>query len=617
VLGGILFSASVLDFACGGGGGGGAGTNLGPIGVTMSGIPSGADTVHHPTARAEIYDPSNGPLGVFTSTIGTMVQARAASGAVLLKDGSVLFTGGLVRGAGPYFRVIINTTESGGIALGHDLELDFTIPGQPITPPPVCVGTTTACTNTSCTSCVCYTTVSGDTVETIASSLNDAINTTGSILETAGISATIDSNFGNVIDVSESGNSAATSVVTASVNPTPVAFSTFSETVSIPESASPSAERFSPVSQKFHEVGAMHFPRVYHTTARLNDGTVLVAGGAVDIVPPAPSAGCGLSSYPGAPPYVALQAVNTAEIYNPGPQTFSVTGNLETARASAGSAILGNGTVLIAGGIDSSGNPLSSVEIYNPSSRTFSVQHAMQVARSAPIVTVLGSGGILIAGGDVPPNPCYPYASSNPPNGNIPFTWEIYDPVAGSTKFSSASAPMSLSSESFAASSSQLSIAGGALLLFSGGIQPDTTSDVSMNFGNLTIRRVESYTNTTNSGLTALNSARAYHQMTVLDSGKILITGGVRNLHHTLTNSSGFPVLDPLFDPSAYLKSAEIYDDSSQPAISTNLANMQVKRALHAAIKLIDGRVLIAGGYCCGATTTDPDFECTPSAQCP
>jgi hypothetical protein len=626
VLGGILFSASVLDFACGGGGGGGgAGTNLGPIGVTMNGIPSGADTVHHPTAQAEIYNPASGPLGAFTSLTATMVQARAAAGAVLLKDGSVLFTGGLIRGAGPSFRVIINTTEEEFVPInaGDYLELDFTIPGQQIAAPPVCNGTTTACTNTSCISCVCYTTISGDTVETIASSLNDEINATGSILATAGISATIDNTFGNVLRVSESGNSGTTSVLSASVNPTPVAFTTFSETVSIPESASSSAERFSPISQTFRAVGAMNFPRVYHTSARLNDGTVLVAGGAEDTVPPAPdatpSAACIPSSppYPGSPPYVAFQAVSTAEIYNPGPQTFSVTGSLNTARASAGSAVLSNGTVLIAGGIDASGNSLSSVEIYNPRTGTFTLQHVMSKPRSAPIVTVLDSGEILIAGGDVSRTPCYPYASSNLPNGVIPFTWEIYDPVAGSTTSPpNLSAPMSLSSESFAASSSQLSIAGGALLLLSGGIQPDETTD-SSNFGDLTIPDVESYTSTINSGLRVLNSPRAYHQMTVLDTGKVLITGGVENMDHILTESSDKPVVDPLFDPSAYLNTAELYDDSTEPATSTPLNDMQVKRALHSAIKLLDGTVLIAGGYCCGATTTDPDFECTPSTQCP
>jgi hypothetical protein len=624
LLGGILFSASVLDFACGGsGGGGGAGTNLGPIGVTMMGIPSGADTVHHPTAQAEIYNPSSGPLGAFTSLTATMVQARAAADAVLLKDGSVLFTGGLIRGAGPAFRVIINsleTLEGQPIEPNDYLELDFTIPGQQITSPPVCNGTTTACTNTSCTSCVCYTTDPGgtqDTVETIASSLYNEINITGAILATAGISATIDSNFGNVIHISESGDSATTSTLTASVNPTPVIFSEFSEseTISIPESASFSAERFSPISQTFSAVHAMNSARVYHTTARLNNGTVLVAGGAVDTVPLAPNAGCGSFLYPSQPPYVAFQVVDTAEIYNPGPQTFSPTGNLNTARASAGSAVLGDGTVLIAGGIGASGNSLSSVEIYNPSTGEFTPQHDMSKPRTAPIVTVLDGGGILIAGGDVPPNTCAPYAGSLP-SGNTPFTWEIYDPVAGSTTFPpNPSAPMSLSSESFAASSSQLSIAGGALLLLSGGIQPDENTP---SFGDLTTQDVESYTSTINSGLTVLNSQRAYHQMTVLDSGKVLITGGVKNMLDTFVETSGNPVLDPLFDPSAYLNSAELYDDSSEPATSTPIpTNMHVKRALHSAIKLLDGTVLIAGGYCCGATAGDPDFECTPSTQCP
>ncbi len=60
--------------------------------------------------------------------------------------------------------------------------------------------------------------------------------------------------------------------------------------------------------------------------------------------------------------------VTTTDIGFAGAATanFTVTGSLATARASAISARLANGQVLIAGGEAADGTPLSSAELYNP-----------------------------------------------------------------------------------------------------------------------------------------------------------------------------------------------------------------------------------------------------------
>jgi hypothetical protein len=67
--------------------------------------------------------------------------------------------------------------------------------------------------------------------------------------------------------------------------------------------------------------------------------------------------------------------LNSAELYNPTTGTISNTGSMATAR-SAPAVLLGNGKVLVTGGIncDSSGNcaSLQSAEIYDPGSGTFS-----------------------------------------------------------------------------------------------------------------------------------------------------------------------------------------------------------------------------------------------------
>lgn len=57
-----------------------------------------------------------------------------------------------------------------------------------------------------------------------------------------------------------------------------------------------------------------------------------------------------------------------------------------------------NGEVLVAGGIDNTGTPLSSTEIYNPATNSFSAGPAMNAARAGATATLLNDGRVLIAG---------------------------------------------------------------------------------------------------------------------------------------------------------------------------------------------------------------------------
>jgi hypothetical protein len=69
---------------------------------------------------------------------------------------------------------------------------------------------------------------------------------------------------------------------------------------------------------------------------------------------------------------------------------------------------------------------------------------------------------------------------------------------------------------------------------------------------------------------------RAAHTSTLLDNGKVLITGGF------VANGGG-------------LKSAEIFDPATNSF--TSLPDLNVARASHTATRLPDGKVLIAGGF--------------------
>jgi hypothetical protein len=63
-------------------------------------------------------------------------------------------------------------------------------------------------------------------------------------------------------------------------------------------------------------------------------------------------------------------------------------------------APLHNGDVLIAGGVEQSGNTVGSAELFDPGSDSFiQLLHRLHVARSDAVAAPLPDGNVLIAGG--------------------------------------------------------------------------------------------------------------------------------------------------------------------------------------------------------------------------
>jgi hypothetical protein len=127
----------------------------------------------------------------------------------------------------------------------------------------------------------------------------------------------------------------------------------------------------------FFATGALVTARLGHSATRLNDGTVLIAGGK------------GASG----------EVLASAEIFDPSTGRFSGTGAMTTGRTAHTATLLTDGTVLVAGGQLDSNAATSSAEIYEPTTGTFTVAQHLLTARFQHTATRLVDGSVLIAGG--------------------------------------------------------------------------------------------------------------------------------------------------------------------------------------------------------------------------
>ena len=146
-------------------------------------------------------------------------------------------------------------------------------------------------------------------------------------------------------------------------------------------SALSSAELFNPASNTFTLLPAsMVAARAHHTATLLPSGKVLITGGSQ-------SAG----------------VLASAETFDPATNTFTATtGSMTSARFVHRADLLPNGQVLITGGEDASINILASAELYDPVANTFTSTGAMSTPREEHASAVLFDGTVLIAGGATP-----------------------------------------------------------------------------------------------------------------------------------------------------------------------------------------------------------------------
>ncbi|BDU77020.1 Kelch repeat-containing protein [Mesoterricola sediminis] len=145
-------------------------------------------------------------------------------------------------------------------------------------------------------------------------------------------------------------------------------------------------EVYDPVLQRFTSASALARARAGHTATRLKDGRVLVVGGR--------DSTC-LFTCP-------VTIWRSAELFDPATGTWSDTGSMAQGRTGHTATLLPDGRVLIAGGTspDLLDTDVSSlVEVWDPATGVFTVAGNLLRPRSNHTATLLGDGTLLLAGG--------------------------------------------------------------------------------------------------------------------------------------------------------------------------------------------------------------------------
>jgi N-acetylneuraminic acid mutarotase len=252
-----------------------------------------------------------------------------------------------------------------------------------------------------------------------------------------------------------------------------------------------SAQLYDPATNTWSpSAGSMATPRNNFTATLLTNGKVLIAGGYYN------------------------KPISSAELYDPVSNTWSPAASMAAARGSHTATLLANGKVLVAGG-DTNHGFLSSAELYDPQNNTWSSAGSMGVARAYQTATLLTNGKVLLAGGD----------------NAVPVTAELYDPA---TNTWSAAGSLAVAQFGFTATL----LGNGKVLIAGGGDLSDFTNSAQL---------YDPFSNSW-SLVASMHTQRSGHTATLLGNGKVLIVGGVspnRGAPQNTFNSSA-----ELYDPA-------------------------------------------------------------------
>ncbi len=236
-----------------------------------------------------------------------------------------------------------------------------------------------------------------------------------------------------------------------------------------------------------------------------------------------------------------------AFIYVPHDPLFSYWYNLppyglNTARYQHTATLLTNGQVLVAGGSGSSA-PLASTELYNPSTEKWTTTNSLNTARYQHTATLLTNGQVLVTGGSSASSPLASTELFNPASG----TWTTMG---------------SLTAARYGHTATLLT---NGQVLVTGGFGAS---------GALASAELFNPASGTWTTVGSLAAARSGHTATLLTNGQVLVTGGL--------------------GPAGFLASAELYNPVEMTW--TTVSPLAIARYNHTATLLTNGMILVAGG---------------------
>ena len=238
--------------------------------------------------------------------------------------------------------------------------------------------------------------------------------------------------------------------------------------------------------------------------------------------------------------------------------TWTAAGTLSAARKNHTATLLGDGTVLVTGGVGIGQPAVASSETYDPATDRWTTVGSMISARYLHTATLLADGRVLVTGG----------AGSG---GALSALAEIYDPSTGRWTATGA-----LHRARYAHTASLLP---NGMVLVAGGCC-DVDGKASLTSSELWDPASGQWTITGD-----LRAPHAWHTATPLSDGTVLVAGGT-------------------FRGTASTASAELYDPAA--GSWTAVGNLATARSLHTATLLNGDRVLLAGGSaggCCNGIT--------------
>lgn len=149
-----------------------------------------------------------------------------------------------------------------------------------------------------------------------------------------------------------------------------------------PQRAHHAMSLLDPASRQWQPAPALTEARVFHSASLMPDGSVLIAGGALDP---------GLADTPHALVLSSVEQFQSGRV-TPLPA-------MAKARAKHTATALADGSLLVVGGFDEAGRAMASAERWDPASRSWAPMPRPGVARYSHTAVLLPDGRVMVSGG--------------------------------------------------------------------------------------------------------------------------------------------------------------------------------------------------------------------------